>query len=200
MQPSNDMGTLVRNLWDHYGEDGHFNGYRLALHHPNHGILITQDIEFFMVRHVVLVPEADLERLAAGASPLPSVEMLFHINEHEIWHPFQISSSLSNVDPLTSPVPALPSDLTSQEALAEFSDQWAAMLQTQQWMTQASKVPSALAAEIPTHQQWQPDGATVDQWLATDPNMEAFDGCKIVHSSVCEHGFQSWAKEMGYTP
>lgn len=181
------MGNLVQELWDRFDADGHFNGYRLALHHPKHGLLITEDIEWFVVRRVAFIPETDLEQLAAG-SPLPSREMLFHISEHDIWYPFQISDHLPLADP------------SSQVALVERADQWAATVAAQNWLNQASKYPSDLAATIKTHPQWQPDGAIVDRWLVTDPNMEAFDGCKIAHSSTCEHGFQSWAKEMGYTP
>ena len=88
MQPSYGMGDLVGTLWEMHETDAHFNGYRLALYHPEHGLLITEDMDWFLVRRVAFIPASDIARLAA-ASPLPASEMLFHVSGDEIWTPFQ---------------------------------------------------------------------------------------------------------------
>lgn len=194
MQPSYGMGELVETLWEMHEPDAHFNGYRLALYHPDHGLLITEDVEWFVVRRVAFIPQTDVTQLASTV-PLPSSEMLFHISGHEIWTPFQMSHSLPDTGS-GSFLP--PPDSVSQANLADYADRWAAMLDAQQWSTQAVKYPSALATTIQTNQHWQPDAATLQHWLMASSQCEAGDGCLIASSSACTHGYQSWAKELGY--
>lgn len=194
MQPSYGMGELVESLWETHEPDAHFNGYRLALYHPEHGLLITEDVEWFVVRRVALIPITDKAELAKAAL-FPSLEMLFHISGQEIWTPFQISHSL----PGTSSGSFLPPpEPVSQSALADYADRWAAMLDAHQWLTQAVKYPSSLATTIQTRQQWQPEATTLQRWLMASSQCEAVDGCLIASSSACAHGYQSWAKELGY--
>lgn len=194
MQPSYGMGELVENLWEMHEPDAHCNGYRLALYHPEHGLLITEDVEWFVVRRVAFIPQTDVTQLASTV-PLPSREMLFHVSGHEIWTPFQISDTLPEAGS-GSFLP--PPDPVSQANLADYADRWAAMLQAQGWTRQAITYPSAQAAAIQTCQQWQPDAATLQHWLMASRQCEAVDGCLIASSSACAHGYQSWAKELGY--
>lgn len=176
------MGKLVQKLWNHHGEDGHFNGYRLVLNHPDLGLLITEDVEWFVIRRVAFIPEADLSQLAAG-EPHPSIEILFHIDQHENWYPIQISDTLPNASTHVLPLPPAAID---QSALAEFADQWAAMLTEQQWLTEASKVSSEHAAAIPTQHNWQPNGDTLQQWLQAISEVEAADVSLALLCEACE--------------
>ncbi len=196
MQPSYGMGELVESLWEKHEPDAHFNGYRLALFHPAHGLLITEDIEWFVVRRVALIPVTDRAELSKSDS-LPSTEILFHISGHEIWTPFQMSHTLPNTDDdsIHSPTGAI-----SQAALADYADRWAEALSSQQWATQAVQYSSDLASKVQTRQQWQPDGGTLKQWLEAISHCEAVDGCLIASASACAHGYESWAKELGYIP
>jgi hypothetical protein len=195
MQPSYGIGELVENLWEMHEPDAHSNGYRLALHHPEHGLLITEDVEWFMVRRVALIPITDKAELAKTAL-FPSLEILFHISGHEIWTPFQISYSLPGTS--SGSFLSLP-DPVSQPALADYADRWAERLHAQQWITQAMQYPSSLAAMIQTNQRWEPDATTLQHWLMAENTCEAVDGCLIASSSACAHGYHSWAKELGYT-
>lgn len=195
MQPSYGMGELVETLWEAHEPDAHGNGYRLALYHPEYGLLIMEDVEWFVVRRVAFLPAATIAAFTTP-SPHPSSEMLFHISGHEIWTPFQISHSLPGpvCDGLT-----LPPDPASQVSLANYADQWAQAIHAQQWTSKAIRYPSDLAAMIQTRQHWQPDATTLQQWLTTENTCEARDGCLIASSSsACAHGYRSWAKELGY--
>lgn len=182
MQPSRAMGKLVQKLWNHHGEDGHFNGYRLVLNHPDLGLLITEDVEWFVIRRVAFIPEADLSQLAAG-EPHPSIEILFHIDQHEISYPIQLSDTLPDA---AGHIPVLPPDPTQQSALAEFADQWAAMLADQQWIAKASKIPSEQVASIPTQHNWQPGGDSLQQWLQTISEVETADISLALLCDACQ--------------
>lgn len=197
MQPSYGMGNLVGSLWDMHEPDAHFDGYRLALYHSAHGLLITEDVAWFLVRRVTFIPETDVTQLA-NASPIPASAMLFHVSGHEIWSPFQISDTLSDVSRIGGDSLRLPPDPASQVALADYADRWADVLEAQQWLTQSVKYPADLATQIQIRQQWEPDASTLKHWLMAERECEAADGCLIASASTCAHGYQSWAKELGY--
>lgn len=183
MQPSHTMGDLVSALWNHFEPDGHFNGYRLALHHPDLGLLLTEDVEWFVIRRVAFIPATtDINQLESGQS-LPSIEALFHIDQHENWYPIQLSNTLPNALPL---VPAMPPDPTNQAALANFADEWAVMLTDQQWLTGARKVPSDLVTTLSTLKNWQLSEGTLQQWLQTVSKIETADVSLALLCDACQ--------------
>ena len=122
---------------------------------------------------------------------------MFHVSGQAIWTPFRISDTLTDEERHRAGLPLLP-DTSSQAALTDYVDRWSEVLREQEWLTTAVQVPSESFTQLQTVQQWQPEAGTLRDWLLASKWCEAADGCLITVSAACEHGYQSWAKELGY--
>lgn len=180
MQPSYAMGELVQNLWNRYGEEAHPAGWRLILHHPQHGLLITEDIDWFLVRRVAFLPNVDPFALA-DSSPQPCLEMLFHIDGDNVWTPI----ALSQMEDTSVPEWLSISNPADQAQLAMVADRWAIILDAQNWLVQAQKVPSSQAPFRITTSAWQPDGAMIGQWLHAIAETETVDYALAALCDAC---------------
>ena len=185
MQSSYTMGELVQSLWDRHSEEAHPTGWRLTLHHPEHGLLITEDIDWFLVRRVTFIPETDRSVLPSAA-PQPALEMLFHIHGDNTWTPIALSHTVPETVRTNAPEWLPSTDTADQTQLAIMADRWAAQLEAQQWQTKAHKIPSGQAKPLPTTHAWQPDGITIREWVQTIAETETIDDRLAALCGACE--------------
>lgn len=164
------MGDLVQSLWECYGEEGHADGFRLTLQHPEHGLLITEDVDWFLLRRVAFIPDA-----TAASPPQPALQMLFHVDGNNVWTPIALSHTLPEDEDMGATAWLTLANPADQTELAMMADRWAVRLDVQHWQTQAHKIPSDQIAPLTTMHAWQPDGTTIRQWLRAIAETESVD-------------------------
>ncbi len=168
----------------------------LELRMPGRGRLLVEELvkrQEMRVAYILFDEEATL---------VIEPEIRFHIGEDGHWYPYQISrvtagrQICANLDAETGEWIA--SDEDEQAALADFSDAFAEILRSQQWIGKGSKRyvgPTYLGSPDPMMD--APDPETMMQWMEEEGGCEATDGCWVEPDGVCPHGYQSWLLVLG---
>jgi hypothetical protein len=198
MSPSEWIGRLVHDLFEHYGAEVLPSGLRyLELRMDGYGVLIVEE-KIKNKQMCVCYWLYD-----AQGHPVPEPEVVFHIDAADHWIPYEIrrhtAGNYSFADLELGSGELLSTDPRHQAALAAFADSWADILRAQGWVGGADKVitqPQAWPEEEDAPPQ-APDAETLWNWVDEYGKCQATDSCWVEPDGTCEHGHPSWLVALG---